>query len=71
VLPLVGSTTTMPGLSTPRSIASSTIAAPMRSFTELYGLNPSCFTAIRAGSPAPSLRSQMSGVFPIVSVMSR
>jgi hypothetical protein len=38
VLPLVGSTITIPGLSAPRCIASPTIAIPMRSFTELNGL---------------------------------
>jgi len=35
VLPLVGSTITFPGRSSPRSIAASNIATPIRSLTEL------------------------------------
>jgi hypothetical protein len=70
VLPLVGSTMTMPGRSTPRAMASSIIAAPIRSFTELYGLNPSCFTAMRPGRPLPSRVSRINGVLPTVSVTS-
>jgi hypothetical protein len=34
VLPLVGSTISTPGFSTPRFSASHTMAAPMRHFTE-------------------------------------
>jgi hypothetical protein len=70
VFPLVGSTMIIPSRSTPRAMASSIIAAPIRSFTELYGLYPSCFTTIRPGSPFPSRLSRMSGVLPIVSVTS-
>jgi hypothetical protein len=38
VFPLVGSTMIIPGRSRPFSTASLTIAAPIRSFTELNGL---------------------------------
>ena len=70
VLPLVGSTITIPGFSVPRSIASSTIAAPMRSFTELKGLYPSCLTATRAASPLVRRVSWTRGVLPTVAVTS-
>jgi hypothetical protein len=71
VLPEVGSTMNMPGRRRPFSSASLIMAAPIRSFTELYGLKPSCLTAIRPGSPRPSRLSRINGVFPSVSARSR
>ena len=44
VLPEVGSTTVMPGLSVPRRSASSIMAMARRSFTELIGLKASHLT---------------------------
>jgi hypothetical protein len=70
VLPLVGSTMTMPGRSVPRSRASSIMATPMRSFTDAYGLKPSCLTSTSASPSRTSRFSRMSGVSPMVSVMS-
>ena len=69
VLPLVGSTMIMPGLSRPPSIASCTIALPMRSLTELNGLYPSCLSTTFPGKPLPILPKAISGVLPAVSVM--
>ncbi len=63
VLPLVGSTSVAPGLSTPRRSASSISATPTRSLTLPHGLRDSIFTKIRA--PAVSRRcSSTIGVRP-------
>src|SRR5436309_12880440 len=65
VLPLVGSTTSTPGLSTPRSSASQIIEAPIRSLTEYAGLRPSSLARMRAFVPAPTCFRWTSGVPPI------
>jgi hypothetical protein len=46
VLPLVGSTTCIPGLKTPRFSASQIMAAPIRHLTLQAGLRPSTFARI-------------------------
>ncbi len=57
MLPAVASISVMPGRSTPRASASSTIAFAMRSFTEPPGLRCSHLTTPAPGSdPAPPLR---------------
>ena len=70
VLPLVGSTTTVPGLSLPWASASSIMATPMRSFTDHMGLALSSLAATVALAPSTSRRSLMRGVPPITCVTS-
>ena len=70
VLPDVGSTSTeRPGWISPSASARSTIASPMRSFTEPSGLKNSSFRARSAPSPssAPRRASRTSGVPPTTS----
>ena len=65
VLPLVGSTTTPPGLSCPLRSASSIIARQMRSFTEPPGFACSIFAQTLARGPArPGAAIATSGVSP-------
>jgi len=70
VLPLVASTIVPPGLSSPDFSAASTIATPMRSFTELAGLRNSSLAAIVAPAPALSRLIRTSGVLPTMAVTS-
>jgi hypothetical protein len=65
VLPLVGSTTVAPGLSTPRFSVSQIIAAPMRYFTEYPGLRPSILARTVAFAPTVIRFNLTSGVPPI------
>ncbi len=72
VLPEVGSTSTVrPGRISPSRSAASSIAAPIRSFTEPSGLKNSSFSATRASSSSSraSRGSATSGVPPMVSTM--
>src|SRR5690606_18764111 len=68
VLPLVASTTVMPGLSTPRRSASSMTPRARRSFTEESGLKASTFTYISTPSGARRLM-RTTGVLPTVERM--
>src|SRR6185436_3911432 len=65
VLPLVGSTTSTPDRSTPRSSASQIIEAPIRSLTEYAGPRLSSLPRMRAFVPAPMRFRWTSGVPPI------
>src|SRR5579862_9294425 len=65
VLPLVGSTISLPGPSRPRFSASQISAAPMRHFTEYAGLRPSIFASTVAGAPSSTRFKRTSGVWPI------
>ena len=65
VLPLVGSTSSLPGPSRPRRSASQTIAAPIRHLTEYAGLRPSILPSTVAGAPSITRLSRTSGVRPI------
>jgi hypothetical protein len=66
VLPLVGSTITVPGLILPSRSPASIMATPMRSFTDHIGLPLSILARSVAGNPAARLRSRTSGVPPMV-----
>src|SRR5262245_60066759 len=65
VLPLVGSTSVAPGLSTPRCSASSTMATAIRSFTLPPGLRDSTLARTRAPEASASRRRRTRGVSPI------
>src|ERR1700675_2286725 len=67
VLPLVGSTTTAPGLSSPRRSASSIMATAILSLTLPPGLSDSIFARTAAPPAAGSLLSFTSGVPPTTS----
>src|SRR4029453_9172508 len=67
VLPLVGSTTVAPGLSTPRRSASSIMATAMRSFTLPPGLSDSSLPSTVAPPGRGMWFSRTSGVAPISS----
>jgi hypothetical protein len=60
----------LPGLIFPARSAASIIAAPMRSFTLFAGFCASSFATTRAFTPAVTLLSWTSGVFPISFVTS-
>ena len=70
VLPLVGSTISTPGFSTPRCSASQIIDAPMRHLTEYAGLRPSTFASTVAGAPSVMRFTLTSGVRPMLSELS-
>ena len=65
VLPLVGSTISLPGPSRPRFSASQIIAAPMRHFTEYAGLRPSILASTVALAPSVTRFRRTSGVRPM------
>jgi hypothetical protein len=67
VLPLVGSTIVPPGLSWPDRSARSTMASPMRSFTDPPGFRYSTLASRVGASPLPSRDSRTSGVPPTTS----
>ena len=71
VLPEVGSTMTVPCLSTPASSMASIMATPMRSFTDETGLKNSSLHSRLALTPwALASRSmRTSGVSPMVSMI--
>jgi hypothetical protein len=69
VLPLVASTTTPPGLSSPRRSAPSMIASPIRSLTEPPGLRFSALPYTGVRRPRAIRRSLTSGVQPTTSTM--
>src|SRR6185312_17419453 len=69
VLPLVASTITVPGLSTPRFSASTIMLSAMRSLIEKPGLNASILAYTVAFDPTTLLR-RTSGVLPTSSVAS-
>src|ERR1039457_2421459 len=70
VFPLVGSTNSTPGCSNPRCSASQIMDAPIRHFTEYAGLRPSILASTVAPEPSTIRFSLMSGVFPILNVLS-
>jgi hypothetical protein len=70
VLPLVASTIVPPGLSWPDLSAASTIATPIRSFTEPAGFWNSSLAAMAAPAPALSRLIRTSGVLPTMAVTS-
>ena len=70
VLPLVGSTNTVSGLTWPSRSAASIIATPMRSFTLEAGLNISSLATTSATQPSVTRFSLTSGVPPTSSVTS-
>jgi hypothetical protein len=70
VLPLVGSTISIPGFSTPRFSASQIIAAPMRHFTEYAGFLPSILANTVALAPSVTRFNLIRGVFPILKELS-
>jgi hypothetical protein len=65
VLPAVASTSVIPGLSTPRASASSTMASAIRSLMEPPGLRCSHFTKTGTGSPRAIRPSGTSAVRPM------
>src|SRR2546423_3600257 len=64
VLPLVGSSSSRPGSSTPRASASSTIASATRSLIEPVGFWPSSFAYKRTLGLGERRGSSTSGVLP-------
>src|SRR5215471_10804592 len=70
VLPLVGSTTFIPGLSLPVFSASQIIEAPMRHLTLYAGLRPSILARTVAPSPLAKRLILMRGVRPMESALS-
>ena len=70
VFPLVGSTTFMPGLRSPRFSASQIMFAPTRHFTEYAGLRPSILARTVASVWAASVLIRTSGVLPMASELS-
>src|SRR5271157_2985348 len=70
VFPLVGSTISMPGLSTPRFSASQIIAAPIRHFTEYAGFLPSILASTVAFAPSVTRLSLIRGVLPMLKELS-
>ena len=70
VLPLVGSMITVSLLIFPSRSAASIIATPMRSLTDQSGLKFSSLATTSAVQPSVTRRSRISGVLPIVCVMS-
>src|SRR6185503_19883864 len=69
VLPAVDSTTTPPGLSSPRFSASRIICLPARSFTDPPGFMNSALPRIVQPVASDARLSLMSGVWPIASLM--
>ena len=69
VLPEVGSTMVPPRLSRPFSSAALIMRMPMRSFTELPGLNISSLASRVGFTPWLSLGNRTIGVLPMVSSM--
>src|SRR5437867_3490305 len=65
VLPLVGSTITPPGLSSPARSAASIMGSAIRSLTDPPGFICSSLPTIRGLSPAARRSSATRGVFPI------
>jgi len=70
VLPLVGSMITVSLVILPSASAASIIATPIRSLTDHSGLKFSSLATTSAWQPSVTLRSRISGVLPIVCVMS-
>ena len=70
VLPLVGSISSLPGLSTPRRSASQIMDAPILHFTENAGLRASILASMVTGAPSVTRLSFTSGVFPMLSELS-
>ena len=70
VFPLVGSTTVVPGRSSPASSAASIMETAIRSLTLPAGLKNSSLAAISAPAPSLTWRSRTRGVPPINWVMS-
>ena len=70
VLPLVGSTSSLPGPSRPSCSARQIMAAPMRHFTEKAGLRPSILASTRAPHPWVTRLSCTKGVLPMVRLLS-
>src|SRR5215470_18918754 len=70
VLPLVGSTSSLPGPSRPRRSASQTMAAPIRHLTEYAGFLPSILARMVAPAPSWIRLSATSGVRPIECALS-
>ena len=70
VLPLVGSISSLPGVSTPRFSASQIMDAPMRHFTEYAGLRPSILASMVTGGPPVTRFSLTSGVRPMLKELS-
>jgi hypothetical protein len=68
VLPLVGSTTVIPGFREPSRSAASIIARQIRSFTLPPGLKNSALPYTAAEPGASSFASRSSGVLPICSI---
>ena len=64
VLPLVGSSSSRPGSSSPRASAVSTIALAIRSLTDPLGFWPSSLAYSRTDGDGASRFSSTSGVFP-------
>src|SRR6266508_4856357 len=67
VLPLVGSTIVPPGASCPAASARSTMASPIRSFTDPPGLRYSTLARTAGASPRLTRARRTSGVPPMVS----
>ena len=70
MLPLVGSTTFIPGLSLPVFSASQIIEAPMRHLTLYAGLRPSILPSSVPGNPLARRLILTSGVRPMDSALS-
>jgi len=70
VLPLVGSTISLPGPRRPCASASFTIEVPMRHLTEKAGLRPSILASTVAGAPSSTRLRRTSGVWPMDSALS-
>ena len=70
VLPLVGSTTSMPGFSAPDCSASQIMDAPMRHLTLYAGLRPSILARTVAFKPFVTWFNLTRGVRPIDSELS-
>ena len=70
VLPDVGSSTILSGVSAPDASASWIIRSAMRSFIEPVGLWPSSFARIFTSLPGPNVGKPTKGVLPIAPRMS-
>src|SRR5215471_3464891 len=70
VLPLVGSTSSLPGPRVPRFSASQTMDAPIRHFTLWAGLRPSTLTRMVAFPPSITRFRRTSGVWPMLCELS-
>ena len=70
MLPLVGSTITVPSFSRPASSAARIMEKAIRSLTLPPGLNDSTLPTTVPGSPAAMRLIRTSGVRPIVAVIS-